>query len=268
MWTDYDVKPNDTVSYMVVPMFMSGTDLVKDTSNASAWSSEVAVSTGKDIEAYFNRGIISSQFMSRQMAALQAKDKSQTLKMTLDDETSAITQFLGGVLAKKLSAELNTVISDPSLSIYASLYELNDGMVIDAFKKIGPRLNLILANGAFKTNAVGENDENAALRGELHKTTIKLFDRIVTVGHFAHNKFMVFCKNDVPYKVWTGSTNLSQNGMYTQVNNAIIINDPEVAQWYLAEWKQIKAAGNAYPAGFTGYNTKGNSKKDLLGLPR
>lgn len=263
LWTDFDVKPDDIISYMVVPMFMSGTDLVKDTANATVWSNMVTVSTGKDIEAYFNRGIISSQFMSRQIAAIQAKDKTQTLKATLDDETSLITQFLGGVLAKKLIAELDAVISDTTLSIYASLYELNDGMVIEAFKKIGNRLNLVLANGAFKGNAAGQNDENASLRTELHKTNIQLYDRIVPLGHFAHNKFMVFCKDGKPYKVWTGSTNLSQNGMYTQVNNAVIINDPVVGQWYLDEWDQIKNAGNAYPKDFTNYNTKGNSKKDL-----
>ncbi len=266
LWTDFDVKENDTVSYMVVPMLISGTNVVKDTVNVSGWSNTVTVATaapGTGIEAYFNRGIISSQFMSHQMTNLQANDKSQTLAATLSNETAPVTKFLGGVLVNKLFAELNAVISDQTLSIYASLYELNDMAVIDAFKKIGKRLNLVLANGAFKGNAPGQNDENANLRAQLKQTSINLIDRIVPLGHFAHNKFMVFCKNGKPYKVWTGSTNLSQNGLYTQVNNAIIINDPAVGQWYLNEWNQIKAAGSAYPKSFIQYNTKGNAQKNL-----
>ncbi len=261
-WTDYDVKYNDTVSYMVVPMMMSGTDVAKDTNNASGWSTTVTVATGKDYEAYFNRGIISSQFMSHQMANLQASDKSATLATTLSNEDSIITKFLGGVLADHLFSELNAVINDATLSIYSSLYELNDGNVIAAFEKIGSRLNLVLANGAFSPK--DNNDENADLRAQLHKTDINIFDRIVTSGHFAHNKFMVFCKNGTPYKVWTGSTNLTTNGLYTQVNNAVIINNPAVAQWYLDEWNQIKTAGNAYPASYINYNTGGNATNNNM----
>jgi phosphatidylserine/phosphatidylglycerophosphate/cardiolipin synthase-like enzyme len=264
LWTDFNVKPGDCMSYLVVPLYIKNNNLVKDMTNATAWSNEVTVGTGTDIEAYFNRGIISSQFMSRQLSGADVKAKGTTLKSTLANEDSPVTQFLGGVLAQKLFAELDAVIADSTLSIYASLYELNDESVIDRFKKIGNRLNLVLANGAFKSNAAGENDENADLRKELKTTTsIHLYDRIVPMGHFAHNKFMVFCKNGQPYKVWTGSTNLTQNGLYTQVNNAILINDPQVANWYLNEWNQIKGAGNAYPAPFIQYNTKGNAKPNL-----
>lgn len=266
VWSDFDMKEGDTVSYRVVPVLMNNQDVQKDTANASNWSNPVTIGTsapGKDIEAYFNRGIISSQYMSRQIAAVQAKDKSQTMATVLSDETNTITQFLGGVLAKKVFSELDEVISDASISLYASLYELNDAVVIDRFTKIGKRLNLVLANGAFKSNQPGENDENAALRKTLQQTSIQLFNRIVPLGHFAHNKFIVFCKNGTPYKVWTGSTNLTQNGLYTQVNNAILINDAEVATWYLNEWNQIRDAGDAYPKAFIDYNTKGNSQKNL-----
>ena len=266
LWTDFDVKEGDTVSYQVIPMLINGTAVSQDTGNASSWSNTVTVGTsapGQGIEAYFNRGIISSQFMSRQMANLQASDKSQTLATTLADETNVITQFLGGVLAKKLFAELDAVIGDPTITLYASLYELNDENVIDRFIKIGSRLNLVLANGAFKGNAPGQNDENADLRVKLKATKINLVDRIVKLGHFAHNKFIVFCKNGKPYKVWTGSTNLSTNGLYTQVNNAVLINDPLVGQWYLDEWKQIQTAGNDYPKPFIDYNTKGNAQTNL-----
>jgi len=256
-WTDYDVKAGDTVSYMVIPILWNGTSVSKDPGNAGPWSDVVQVGTGKDIEAYFNRGIISSQFMSRQMDNLQATDKKATLADTLQDPDSGIRKFLGGGLAEHLFSEMDAVIKDKTLSIYAALYELNETIFIGKLKEIDDRANIILANGAFQKKP--HNDENYDVREDIRNSSkVKMHDRIVTGKHFAHNKFIVFCKNGKPYKVWTGSTNTTENGLYTQVNNAIIINDPVVAGWYFAEWNQILKAGNDYPAAYISYNSQGH----------
>lgn len=257
-WTDYDVKPDDTVSYMVLPICWNGTSVEKDSANVSPWSETVSVSTGKDIEAYFNRGIISSQFMSRQMDNLQTTDKKATLADTLQDPDSAIRKFLGGVLAEQLFNQMDAVIKDKTLSIYAALYELNETIFIGKLKEIDDRANIILANGAFQKKP--HNDENYDVRQDISSSSkVKLHDRIVTGKHFAHNKFIVFCKNGKPYKVWTGSTNTTENGLYTQVNNAVLINDPVVAGWYFDEWNQLLKAGNDYPKTYIDYNSKGHT---------
>ena len=39
-------------------------------------------------------------------------------------------------------------------------------------------------------------------------------------GGFAHNKFLVWSKAGAAKEVWTGSTKLSQNGIYRHSNNA------------------------------------------------
>ena len=71
---------------------------------------------------------------------------------------------------------------------------------------------------------------------------------MVTSGHFAHNKFVVFCDSDgKPQQVLTGSTNWTSSGLCTQANNGLIINDPDVAQDFLDAWNRLKAAGNTYP---------------------
>jgi phosphatidylserine/phosphatidylglycerophosphate/cardiolipin synthase-like enzyme len=256
-WTDYDVNPNDSISYMVIPILWNGTSVNKDTANGSDWSENVTVATGKDFEAYFNRGIISSQFMSRQLDNLKATDKQATLADTLQDPNSTIRKFLGGVLAEKLFSEMDEVISDTDITIYAALYELNEEIFIGKLKEINDRVNLILANGAFQKKP--HNDENYDVREDIRSTSkINLYDRIVTGKHFAHNKFIVFCKKGKPYKVWTGSTNTTENGLYTQVNNAVIINDATVAKWYLDEWAQMKDAGNLYPPEYVKYNSAGH----------
>ena len=256
-WTDYDVQFGDTVSYMVVPILWVNNATSKDSGNASAWSQTATVGTGKDFEAYFNRGIISSQFMSAQLDNLQETDKQATLADTLADPNSTIRQFLGGVLAEKLFSEMDIVAKDDTLSIYLALYELNEEIFIGKLKEIGHRCNIVLANGAFQKKP--HNDENYDVREDLKSTSkVNVFDRIVTGKHFAHNKFIVFCKGNVPYKVWTGSTNTTSNGLYTQVNNAVLINDATVAGWYFNEWKQLMDAKDAYPEPYIAYNSQGH----------
>jgi phosphatidylserine/phosphatidylglycerophosphate/cardiolipin synthase-like enzyme len=85
------------------------------------------------------------------------------------------------------------------------------------------------------------------VRAEL-KATVTLFDHLVKKGHFAHNKFVVFCDaNGTPQRVLTGSTNWTSSDLCTQANNALIIDDPDVAADFRAAWRRLQAAGHDYP---------------------
>ena len=153
---------------------------------------------------------------------------------------------LGGLLR----TELVQLLSDAAAGtghVYAALYELNDPEVLTQFKALGARLSLLLGNGAFKPPT---NDENHDVRADLKTNSqVQVFDRLVSSGHFAHNKFIVFCDaNDAPQSVWTGSTNTTETGLCTQANNGILINDAAVAGAYLDAWNRLHAAGNTYPA--------------------
>lgn len=63
-----------------------------------------------------------------------------------------------------------------------------------------------------------------------------------------HNKFLVFCRaghnpdepTRVPYAVWTGSFNMTQNAT-NSFENAVYIECPQVAEAYANEWAQIFA---------------------------
>ncbi|MEK7874980.1 MAG: phospholipase D-like domain-containing protein, partial [Pseudomonadota bacterium] len=54
-----------------------------------------------------------------------------------------------------------------------------------------------------------------------------------------HNKFFVLSRNGAPKHVWTGSTNLSVNGIFGHSNNAHIIRDPKVARAFKAYWDRL-----------------------------
>src|SRR5207253_6888877 len=56
---------------------------------------------------------------------------------------------------------------------------------------------------------------------------------------FAHNKFIVLLRDNKPVEVWTGSTNISEGGLYGQSNVGHLVRDPAVAQTFLDYWNQL-----------------------------
>ena len=246
LWWDYFVRPGDTVQYSVVPVVGPNKDSLRlDTKSASTLTPAVQV-TGQStphISAYFNKGIVAAQWVSR---ALATAPKDSKIKDLVAQAGNPLRNELSGLLRTQILALLDDA-RNRNAKIFAALYELNDEELISALAAFGKDCNLILANGAFKGNDPGDNDENEKVRAKL-KSKVTVFDRIVKKGHFAHNKFVVFCdENETPQSVLTGSTNWTVTGLCTQANNGLIIDDPNVAAEYLEAWRRIKAAGNDYP---------------------
>jgi phosphatidylserine/phosphatidylglycerophosphate/cardiolipin synthase-like enzyme len=240
MWSDFAAPAGQAVSYRVVPMVGSEDDLQPDETHASDWSNETTATATADpgYSAYFNRGILASQWVSRKLQEL-----GDEAVPTLEDAISKpgpIRSFLAGSVLPKLPSLLEGVST-----IYAALYELNDPELIDHLAQLGPKANVVLANGA--ETKVGE-DENAEARKTLNAANVNVKDRMVRGRHFAHNKFLVLCDDaGSPQAVWTGSTNWTVTGLCTQANNALLIEDPATAQLYLDQWHAIEAAGDDYP---------------------
>ncbi len=254
LWSDYVVSIGQKVRYRVIPMLGPAGKLEQaPKQQCSNWSDWVTIDTGKTtgIQAYFNRGIVGSQFLAR-----QADDQSAFQKMlqsNIKNPKSQIRAFLSGTLRVRLLDLLKSAQSS-GVEIYAALYELNDPELIAALKAIGGNCKLLLGSGAYKaankkkgTPAVP--DENKASRQDLKThSAVHVSDRIVKSPHFAHNKFVVFCdSNGDPSTVWTGSTNWTITGLCTQTNNGILIENSNIALAYQKRWNSLKAAGASYP---------------------
>jgi phosphatidylserine/phosphatidylglycerophosphate/cardiolipin synthase-like enzyme len=254
MWWDYSVRPGDTIQYSVVPVVGDKNSLKLDAVNASPLTPPLQITGQRSphISAYFNKGIVASQWVSR---ALDTAPKNSKIKDLVATANNPLRNALSGLLRPQILQMLQDAKKNNG-KIYAALYELNDPELIPALVALGRNCNLILANGAFKSNTPPDNDENAAVREQLKKQ-VNLFDRIVTLGHFGHNKFVVFCDSTgAPQRVLTGSTNWTTSGLCTQANNGLIIDDPKVAQDFLTAWNRIKDAGNGYPAALVNGNSE------------
>jgi len=114
--------------------------------------------------------------------------------------------------------------------------------------------NIVLANGSItakkgETSAEArKRDENKAGRAALKKAKVEVFDRFVSPGALAHNKFLAIAdKNQKPVAAWTGSTNWTSTGLCTQINNGLLIGDAAIAGEYFTQWKRLRDAGSTFP---------------------
>jgi phosphatidylserine/phosphatidylglycerophosphate/cardiolipin synthase-like enzyme len=245
-WTDYMANPGDTLQYRVVPMVGPDKDNLRaNQAEASEWTDEVTLSheVTPKIEAYFNRGIVAAQWVSRRLGITGDNLQTKKLEKVIETPGDSFRNYLAGPLGARL-VKLLADVAKEKRDIYAALYELDDKELEAALGKIGTRAHVVLANGSVKKK--GE-DQNKDARKSL-KNKVDLHDRMVSPRALGHNKFLVICdKKNKPRWVWTGSQNWTKTGLCTQANNSVLIDDPALAAEYRAQWDLLKGAGDATP---------------------
>jgi phosphatidylserine/phosphatidylglycerophosphate/cardiolipin synthase-like enzyme len=60
-----------------------------------------------------------------------------------------------------------------------------------------------------------------------------------TAASLSHNKFIVLERDGKPMEVWTGSTNVSEGGIFGQSNVGHLVRDPTVARAYKQYWLEL-----------------------------
>ncbi len=258
-WTDHAADLGDEIAYRVIARVLEGEDLVDGPT--SEWTPKIKLSPdcGDGCEAHFNRGFVLSQFVARYM-----KRKRLTLgelkkrAADIDDEARV---FLSGTLREAMLALLSEVEKAPTKHLFAALYELDDVELIGALCDIGERAHVVLANGSV---AAEGDDQNKSARRKLKQAGVKVSNRMVSPKALGHNKFMVIGRGNEddfkPQKVWTGSTNWTETGLCTQLNNGILIDNTKIAETYFEQWKHLRDAQSEFPKALVDANcepTKG-----------
>lgn len=246
-WTDYMANPGDKLQYRVLPMVGPNKDNLRpNAALASHWTAEITLSheVQPNIQAYFNRGIVAAQWVSRRLGVTDTDLKTAKLRKVINTPGDPLRAYLYGPLGKQL-VEILTTAANEKREIYAALYELDDEQLIAILESFGQQAHLVLANGSVKKKG---QDQNSAVRKRL-AAKIDVHNRMVAPHALGHNKFLVICdEQNKPRWVWTGSQNWSMTGLCTQANNSVLIDDPELAQSYRQQWDKLKAAGDSTPA--------------------
>ncbi len=247
-WTDHGAGNGAIVKYRISAMKLPAGGTAGTTEMevvvSSDWTEKITVDANctQNISAYFNRGFVMSQFVSR-YARLNSWPVT-AIKSHIKEIQEPLRRFLSGEIRKEMLSILDEVMQNPSLAVYAALYELDDDELIGELKLLGKRAHIVLSNGSDK-----QGDENSTSREELKKAKVDVKDRLLRSKGLGHNKFLLIYdeQNKKAVKVHTGSTNWTSTGLCTQFNNAILINNGAVAELYYQQWNLLANSGSDFP---------------------
>ncbi len=238
---------NRKFRYKVVPLEGDPHSLKPMTNLPHIISNEVEISPkiSEDMDAYFNRGLISTQRVAR---AFGGNPGTEPLLKRVSDEKDPLRASLSGDMVQALTGFADR--AGKSGKIYAALYELGDEELIKKLEHLGDKLEIVLSNSVVVDPKTKEkSDGNKDARDRLMKTTKTLWNRVMPSNHIGHNKFLVYVDQSGNAKaVLFGSTNWTPTGLCTQTNNTLIVENPKLAKRYLDYWNQLaadtKAANN------------------------
>jgi phosphatidylserine/phosphatidylglycerophosphate/cardiolipin synthase-like enzyme len=225
-WADFTPRLAHKYSYRVVAM--------RGTPGNLEESEDVEVKIDMEDEdlgthaIYFNRGVAGSQAYARQF---QNKRPTQVpgnrawkwLSRGLEE---AIIAFIAQAKGKKYG-------------LRAAIYEFQHQPVLEAFKaasQAGADVKIVYDGRENSANTPNKENRRAIEEAGIEAITIP---REASPSYISHNKFIVLLENGKPKQVWTGSTNLTQGGIFGHSNVGHQVRDPKVAAKYLAYWEQL-----------------------------
>lgn len=243
IWTDHNAVATDSVSYRVTAMKADGAgNFVADADSASKWTDPLVESgdMGNGLEAYFNRGTLMSQIVSRFVNGDVSDGSLRQFLKNLETPGFAARTYLAGDALREILAFLRDADRRGS-TIHAAIYEMNDKQLVDALKPFGHRGNVLLGNGSATKPWVATELTTAGLQVK-HRDLSHRGASSPSV----HNKFVVEtdAADKNAHRVLTGSTNWTTTGLCTQLNNLLIVENPTIADRFRKQWDKLVAAGD------------------------
>jgi hypothetical protein len=221
-WADYTVRPGETYTYDIVALRRNGDALVEresvsihvDTEKRDAGTHRV----------FFNRGAASSQAYVRRFG-----------ERTPDEVGEEAYAWLSRGLFEAFSRFVARA-ADGRWALRAALYECHEPHILAPLRdarRSGADVKIVF--DARKAE-LAERNEAALRRTGLFRGSVA---RASNPSKIAHNKFIVLLHDGKPKAVWTGSMNLSINGVWGQSNVGHWVEDAKVARAYLEYWERL-----------------------------
>jgi phosphatidylserine/phosphatidylglycerophosphate/cardiolipin synthase-like enzyme len=231
-WADYSAKPNHDYTYTVIPLVGSPAKL------GERGGLDVRISTEPELadkklqqtsSVFFNRGAVASQEYARRF------QNQRPDKLTGDAQSAAFRWLSRGLLEAFIAFVRRA--TGPEYGLFGAIYEFQWQDALEALKDAHTaHAHVEVVYDAIPSKS-GPKKKNAAA---IRHVGIGALCTARTKGKIMHNKFLVLTKNKKPIAVWTGSTNLTENGIFGHLNCGHIIEDSDVAAEYLTYWNEIQ----------------------------
>lgn len=234
LWGDYAVNPGRDYTYRVVA-FGGTPERLEVLAEVRIPVSTERLRQGKH-GIYFNRGSAASQ------AYAETFNNRHPKKVPGRRAWRWLSRGLGEALIGFIDR------AGPGDALRAAVYEFHYPGVLDAFRRardrgVDVRIVMHAKRNPRTDPQTGKitcypRDKNidAVDEAEISDLVIR---RETTKSYLAHNKFIVHVRGDQPVAVWTGSTNISEGGIYGHSNVGHAVHDREVASRFLAYWEQL-----------------------------
>jgi hypothetical protein len=220
-WGDYTAKPAHDYTYEI--RALAGTPSTLRPVAAQT----VQVSTGSfDTGTHgvvFNRGVIASQAYAERFGNRQPDQVANNVAYT----------WLSAGLAESMTAFIGQA-NGPGWALRAAVYEFSWVPVLQAFGVAAAAGADVKIVADWTGSGPREDTETAAAAAGISGLITQR-----THISIAHNKFVVLCKDGEPVSVWTGSTNVTEGGLFGQANVGHTVRDPAVAAKYLDYWNHL-----------------------------
>ncbi len=227
-WADYTAKPGYDYTYAVFPM--TGTPAQPELQPGASVRVQTEPELGPTHAVFFNRGALASQEYARRFQNL-APDQLEDPR-----ERAAAYKWLSRGLLEALLAFIARA-DGPGFALRGAVYEFRDPTVLAALKAASERGadTRIVYDAIVNASGPRAGNQQAIAAAGIDPLCLPR-----TKGTLMHNKFFVLMRQGQPVAVWTGSMNLSENGIFGQLNAGHVVEDAGIAQAYLAYWQQLE----------------------------
>lgn len=222
-WGDYTVRPGRRYRYRLVLLEGDPGGLTQRAEVSVEIATE-AVDLG-DHCVWFNRGVAGSQAYARKF-----KNKSPA-----QAGPGAFVWLSRGL--EEALLDFIAAAKGPGFGLRGAFYEFTNVRVLDALadaRRRGADVALVVDDrpgdpeGVKNEAAAARHDLTAAITWRKHASGIP------------HNKFMVLLEGGKPTAVWTGSTNISDGGIFGHSNVGHRVRHEATAKSYLDYWTQLR----------------------------
>jgi phosphatidylserine/phosphatidylglycerophosphate/cardiolipin synthase-like enzyme len=186
---------------------------------------------------YFNRGVAGSQAYARKFGNRRPDQvpNREAFRWLSRGLFKAMLDFIAQADSKRFG-------------LRASVYEFRQGAVLKAFRKAadkGADVKIIFDDRQVINEKTPEKSKvQPSMQNREGIETFDLEDMVIPRqadgNAISHNKFIILLDKGKPVQVWTGSTNMTDGGIFGHSNVGHIVRDPDVAAKYLEYWEHLK----------------------------